>query len=64
MRVPTFTIAAVMLSAASVTPLHAQSDEEIILAEISHDQLAAIRRELRYLEHRRPETYGGLTEQR
>ena len=33
MRVPTFTIAAVMLSAASVTPLHAQSDEEIILAD-------------------------------
>jgi ABC-type nitrate/sulfonate/bicarbonate transport system substrate-binding protein len=33
MRVPTSAIAAVMLSAASVTPLHAQSDEEIILAD-------------------------------
>ena len=33
MRVPTFVIAAVMLSAANVTPLHAQSDEEIILAD-------------------------------
>ena len=33
MRAPTFAIAAVMLSAASVTPLHAQSDEEIILAD-------------------------------
>src|SRR5258707_15147279 len=33
MRVPTFAIAAAILSAASVTPLHAQSDEEIILAD-------------------------------
>ena len=36
----------------------AGSVEEIIMAEISHDQLAAIRRDLRYLEHRRPDTYG------
>jgi predicted amidohydrolase len=36
----------------------AGSDEEVIVAEISHDQLAAIRRDLRYLEHRRPDTYG------
>lgn len=36
----------------------AGSDEEIIVAEISHDQLSAIRRDLRYLEHRRPDTYG------
>ena len=36
----------------------AGSGEEVIVAEISHDQLAAIRRDLRYLEHRRPDTYG------
>ena len=33
MRVPTFAIAAVILSAASVAPLHAQPNEEIILAD-------------------------------
>jgi predicted amidohydrolase len=36
----------------------AGADEEIITAEISHEQLAAIRRDLRYLEQRRPDTYG------
>jgi predicted amidohydrolase len=36
----------------------AGAGEEVIMAEISHDQLAAIRRDLRYLEHRRPDTYG------
>jgi predicted amidohydrolase len=36
----------------------AGSGEEVIVAEISHDQLAAIRCDLRYLEHRRPDTYG------
>jgi predicted amidohydrolase len=38
----------------------AGSCEEVIVAEISHDQLAAIRRDLRYLEHRRPDTYGDV----
>ena len=33
MRAPTFAIAAVILSAASIAPLHAQSDEEIVLAD-------------------------------
>ena len=33
MRAPTFAITAAILSMASVTPLHAQSDEEIILAD-------------------------------
>ena len=33
MRVPTLAIAAIIVSAASITPLHAQSDEEIILAD-------------------------------
>jgi 5-aminopentanamidase len=36
----------------------AGSGEEVIVAEISHDQLATIRHDLRYLEHRRPDTYG------
>jgi predicted amidohydrolase len=38
----------------------AGSDEEVIVAEVSHDRLAAVRRMLRYLEHRRPETYREL----
>src|SRR3979411_1822759 len=33
MRAPNFAIAVAILSAASITPLHAQSDEEIILAD-------------------------------
>ena len=41
----------------------AGASEDVIVAEISHDRLAAIRRELRYLEHRRPELYGAVTEE-
>ena len=33
MRVPTFAIAVVFLLSATTAPLHAQSDEEIILAD-------------------------------
>ena len=33
MRAPTFAFAVALVSAASSTPLHAQSDEEIILAD-------------------------------
>ena len=39
----------------------AGSGEEVIVAEISHDRLAVTRQELRYLEHRRPDTYGTST---
>ncbi|MFN8592805.1 MAG: carbon-nitrogen hydrolase family protein [Thermomicrobiales bacterium] len=37
--------------------------EEVIVAEISHAMLAATRRDLRYLEHRRPAMYGALTKE-
>jgi predicted amidohydrolase len=41
----------------------AGSGEDVIVAEISHDRLAETRQALRYLEHRRPETYGESVEE-
>lgn len=43
----------------SGAPLAVAGDAEaVIVAEIGHDRLAAVRGDLRYLEHRRPELYG------
>jgi Xaa-Pro dipeptidase len=42
----------------------AGADEEVIVAEIDHDTVTAVRRELRYLAHRRPDVYGELTGRR
>ena len=39
----------------------AGSEKAVIVADISHERLAAVRGELRYLEHRRPEVYGAVT---
>jgi 5-aminopentanamidase len=39
----------------------AGSEEAVIVADISHERIAAVRGELRYLEHRRPEVYGAVT---
>jgi 5-aminopentanamidase len=41
----------------------AGAGEVVVVAEVGHDRLAAVRSELRYLEHRRPEVYGTLREE-